>query len=221
MIKKWEIIHEDEEIIVINKSSGIATESAKVGETDVVSELRKYLKRNGESSYIGVVHRLDQPVEGLLVFGKTKEATAFLSEQVAYKENSKKVMRKEYTALVFGHLPASSGVLTDYLVKEKKNNSARVASEGEDGAQKAILEYKLEERLAETDRVRILLKTGRFHQIRVQLSNINCPIVGDMKYGSGESILYSKENDYKILQLRSDKLAFIHPKTKKEVEFFI
>lgn len=225
--KKWNIIYEDEHILLVHKFSGIATESSKVGEKDLVSELRRYLKRNG-NTYLGVVHRLDQPVEGIVLFAKNKGAAAFLSKQVSFDGDNKK-MRKYYKALCYGKMNPEKGTLTDYLIKDDKTNISKVLvdnSKTEDmaKAKKAILKYEMldtSDLPNELSMIKVELLTGRHHQIRVQLSNADCPIVGDLKYGNEESIKYSNENGYKNVVLKAYKLSFVHPFTKKEMHFEI
>lgn len=245
--KLWSIIFEDESIIVVHKMSGIATESANLRTTDLVSELRKYVKRKG-SSYIGLIHRLDQPVEGILVFAKTNEAAASLSRQVTFSESvnnssgkskqndsgrsskkssvTNKKMEKLYEAVIYGHLPNESGRLVDYLIKDSKTNTSKVVSKVQKEAnnklvKEAILDYEVVEKNEETELVRINLKTGRHHQIRVQLANAGCPLLGDTKYGTEASIAYSEANAVKAVKLKAYKLSFEHPVTKELMTFEI
>ena len=211
---RCEILYEDETIVVIRKPAGLATQSAKVGEADVVSELKKYLAENGQKNpYIGVVHRLDQPVEGLLVFAKTKDAAAGLTKQL-----SQGTLNKHYYALVCGKPSADEGELVDYLVKEQ--SLARVVPEGTPDAKKAVLQYKVIKRMPEgLALLDIHIDTGRFHQIRVQMSNAGMPLLGDMKYGSDASIAFSREVGVRFVALYAYHLEFKHPITKKAMSY--
>ena len=211
---RCEILYEDETIIVIRKPAGLATQSAKVGEPDAVSELKKYLAENGQKNpYIGVVHRLDQPVEGLLVFAKTKDAAAGLTKQL-----STGTLNKKYYALVCGKPEAEEGELVDYLVKEQ--SLAKVVPEGTPDAKKAVLQYKVLKRMPEgLALLDIHIDTGRFHQIRVQMSNAGMPLLGDMKYGSDASVAFSREVGVRFVALYAYHLEFKHPITKKVMSY--
>jgi len=211
---RCEILYEDETIIVIRKPAGLATQSAKVGEPDAVSELKKYLAENGQKNpYIGVVHRLDQPVEGLLVFAKTKDAAAGLTKQL-----STGTLNKKYYALVCGKPEAEEGELVDYLVKEQ--SLAKIVPEGTPDAKKAVLQYKVLKRMPEgLALLDIHIDTGRFHQIRVQMSNAGMPLLGDMKYGSDASVAFSREVGVRFVALYAYHLEFKHPITKKVMSY--
>lgn len=217
------IIYEDEEIIVVYKPAGFATASGKVTRKDVVSELTTYLTmKNKERAYLGIIHRLDQPVEGLLVFAKTKWAAADLSKQ--FGEHTKSC-QKIYFAMASiegekGTLK-QKGTLCNYLIKDNKENLARVVSEKTPQAKKAVLDYEIIEQKEDVAKVMITLKTGRFHQIRVQFSNAKMPLLGDLKYGTKQSIQKSEKLQVKTVALCAAKLKFIHPKTKKEMEFSV
>jgi len=211
---RCEILYEDETIIVIRKPAGLATQSAKVGEPDAVSELKKYLAENGQKNpYIGVVHRLDQPVEGLLVFAKTKDAAAGLTKQLSIG-----TLNKKYYALVCGKPEAEEGELVDYLVKEQ--SLAKIVPEGTPDAKKAVLQYKVLKRMPEgLALLDIHIDTGRFHQIRVQMSNAGMPLLGDMKYGSDASVAFSREVGVRFVALYAYHLEFKHPITKKVMSY--
>lgn len=212
-----DIIYEDDEILVINKPAGIATQAGKVACKDLESECKKYRKEKGEKPEIYVVHRLDQPVSGILVFAKTKESAAILSKGMSADSFS-----KDYKATVYKKgILLSEGTLTDYLLKDVKTNSSRVVSKETSGAKEARLSYKVEEDFGDTANLLVHLQTGRHHQIRVQLANSNMPIVGDLKYGTKESTEYSKEKGIGSVQLCAYHLEFIHPKTKKKMAFSI
>ncbi len=211
-----DIIYEDEFILVCHKPSGIATQSAKIGSPDMVSILKNYLYKKNKikkEPYLAVIHRLDQPVEGLLVFSKKPVATKALNQQLNASE-----FRKVYHAILTGTLPKKEGSLVDYLVKDGRTNTSKVCSANTPGAKKSILFYK------ELDPIimdgscytlaEIILGTGRHHQIRVQMSHAGCPILGDRKYGGNQSI-----SSPSTLQLFACKLSFRHPISKKQLDF--
>ena len=184
---------------------------------DVESELKNYLK--GKPVY--VVHRLDQPVEGILVFAKTKEAAASLSMQLSSDE-----MNKEYRAVVFGSMTEKQGTLVNYLKKEAKGNLSKVVKETDPEAKYAELSYEvIGEKKMETEEeislLKIRLKTGRHHQIRVQLAAANHPLLGDQKYADEKTLAFSRENGIRNVALCAAKLHFIHPSTKEKMEFQI
>lgn len=209
-----QIVYEDEAVLVIRKPAGLATESAGIGQKDVVSELKNYVakKNPGKMPYLGVVHRLDQPVEGLLVFAKTKKAAENLTAQLG-----KGTLKKEYLAVVCGKVPENTGRLVDYLAKEK--GMAVVKDAADTQAKKAVLSYT---KKAETEKFTLLavqIETGRFHQIRAQLSHAGFPILGDEKYGSEESKELSREKKIRFTALCAASLSFRHPVTGKTMAF--
>ena len=217
MDQRIEIVYEDDVLIVCHKHSGIAVQTAAPGQADMVSELKKHLaKQGGGNPYLAVVHRLDQPVEGLLVFAKTEAAAASLSKQVQDHD-----FTKEYTAQVYGKMPQKQGELTDFLVKDARSNTSRVVSEKDKNGKRSVLSYEVSEETEKTQTLRILLKTGRHHQIRVQLSHAGCPILGDTKYGTEEAKRYAAEQGVKQLRLCASRLEFTHPVTGKQLQFTV
>jgi len=225
-----QIVYEDEAVLVIWKPAGLATESAGIGQKDVVSELKNYVakKNPGKMPYLGIVHRLDQPVEGLLVFAKTKKAAENLTAQLG-----KGTLKKEYLAVVCGKVPENTGRLVDYLAKEKgmavvknaadakteKDVDAQAGKAADPQAKKAVLTYT---KKAETEKFTLLvvqIETGRFHQIRAQLSHAGFPILGDEKYGSEESKELSQEKKIRFTALCAASLSFRHPVTGKFMAF--
>ena len=204
-----DIIYEDEQILVCRKHSGMAVQSARVGQMDLESELRNY--RNG--NYIGIVQRLDQPVEGVLVFGKTPQATAWLN-----KQHQNGMMKKEYLAVFTGTpVKEKQGIWEDYLIKDGRTNTSSVCEPDTPGAKKAELHYKVLQQKDAFTLAEITLKTGRHHQIRVQMSHLGCPIVGDRKYGTTED----PSSDFHGLQLFACRLTLKHPRTHKQLEFLL
>ena len=225
-----QIVYEDEAVLVIRKPAGLATESAGIGQKDVVSELKNYVakKNPGKMPYLGVVHRLDQPVEGLLVFAKTKKAAENLTAQLG-----KGTLKKEYLAVVCGKVPENTGRLVDYLAKEKgmavvkdaadaqAETDADVQAEkaADPQAKKAVLTYMKKAETEELTLLAVQIETGRFHQIRAQLSNAGFPILGDEKYGSEESKELSREKKIRFTALCAASLSFRHPVTGKIMAF--
>ncbi|MCR5251850.1 MAG: RluA family pseudouridine synthase [Lachnospiraceae bacterium] len=192
-------------------------QTAGIGRMDMESELKNYLAKENGEPYLGVVHRLDQPVEGILVFAKTPKAMAALSSQL----NAEDGMQKIYLARVYGHLPAESGSLTDRLVKDARSNLSHVAAPGEKGAKEAVLDYERLETDAETELLRIRLHTGRHHQIRVQLAHHGAPILGDRKYGTPQMLVCAEKAGINRLCLLARSLSFRHPVSGKRMEFSV
>ena len=209
------ILYEDKEILVCRKTAGMPVQAAKIGTMDMESALKNYLaqKTPGKIPYLGVVHRLDQPVEGILVFAKTSEAAGNLSKQMMAGGAG-----KYYLAVTEGKAKSSEGTLTDYLKKNGKANMSQAVSANTPGAKKAILHYKVLDQQEINGKSRTLLKirleTGRHHQIRVQMSGMGCPILGDVKYGGEEKARGQ-------IALCASSLTFVHPKTKKQMQFEI
>ena len=186
MCEKIKILYEDADILVCVKPAGTASETRKSGEQDMVSLLRNYRHGRGEEPYAGLVHRLDQPVEGILVFGKHARSTSALSRQLARGGFS-----KIYLAVTEKAMPQQEGRLVDFLKKDSRSNTSFVAAQGEAQAKKAELLYQVLETQARQERVqnlvRIELLTGRHHQIRVQMAHLGTPLAGDLKYGRQET----------------------------------
>jgi len=199
------VMYEDEDIIVILKPAGFPTQTARIGESDCVSELKNYLA-GAKEPYVGVTHRLDQPVEGILVFAKNKKAAASLSAQSASKE-----MDKRYLALTEGVTEPAAGKIENYLKRDGRTNMSRITRPDEPGAKRAVLEYKTLKvsRDGSEALLEIRLETGRHHQIRVQMAGAGHPLLGDRKYG--------KEPGYTRgpLALCAYKLGFHHPRDGK------
>jgi len=239
---RTKILAEEKEYLVCFKPSGLAVQSAKASETDMVSELKNYLARQNRQSggannqsggasrqaagsrpcpgnvYLGLIHRLDQPVSGLLVFAKTQKTAAKLSSQV-----SGNGMKKTYHAVVYCKdrelaENADGQRLTDYMIKEA-GGGARIAQPDEKDAKKAELIYRCLKRDGDRALVEVELLTGRHHQIRVQMANAGLPLLGDARYGSAESRAVSEEGRIRAGQLQAVKLEFLHPVTGKKVAY--
>lgn len=211
--KKPEIIYEDSAVLVCRKEPGLAVQTAKTGQTDLVSLLKNERAAKGEPPYIGLIHRLDQPVEGVMVFAKTKAATAKLSAQV-----QKRDMEKQYLAVTCGIPEPEQGMLCDTLLRDGKTNTSCVVEKGMKGAKEARLTYEVMQADSQKNLalVHIALHTGRHHQIRVQFSHAGYPLYGDRKYGKP-----LPDGVYCPVALCSVKVGFEHPDTGKWMEFEI
>lgn len=201
------ILYEDSEILVCEKPAGIATQSSRVGTPDMVSLLKNYLRQQSpqQQPYLAVIHRLDQPVTGLLVFAKSKRAAADLNKQLTTAG-----FGKHYLALLTGIPSPDETDLTNYLIKDNKTNTSRICTQNTPGSKVARLHYKLIQKWSHSSLAEITLDTGRHHQIRVQMAHLGCPIQGDVKYGAtvpGQ------------LQLYAYRLTFRHPIHHQLLEF--
>ncbi len=229
------ILYEDQDIIVCHKAAGIATQTSRVGQADMVSEITNFLahtKGHSEQGgpYVGVVHRLDQPVEGILVFAKNQAAAAAIGRQMAGRDTE-----KYYYAIVCGRNYEKEGKLEDYLLKNGRTNTSAVVPPEVKGARKAVLYYEIladkviaagtgtepglgEYRMA---LARIRLYTGRHHQIRVQMGRAGMSLLGDYKYADAETMRISGQMHAKEIALCAYRLSFRHPKTGERMEFRI
>lgn len=217
---RTEILYEDNSILVIRKPARLAVQSARIGQQDVVSELKSYLaKQAGRGEpYLAVIHRLDQPVEGVLVFAKEKKAAAALTKQL-----SEGTLNKRYYAVLCGYPEPCEGELVDYLRKE---GSVAVAVTGRErefpDAKMAKLYYSILEKMEQPiplSLADIRIDTGRFHQIRVQFAHAGWPLLGDTKYGNTVTDMPSGSPSYRGVALCAYLLEFIHPGTGKKMLF--
>ncbi len=216
MAGSLDIIFEDDHILVINKPAGIAVQTGSIGQKDIESMAKSYRRDKGEAPEIYVVHRLDQPVSGILLLAKTGEAAAALSKGVSTDSFSKVYRAEVYDG---GNIP-DEGTLRDYLLKGRDNTSS-VVSEGVRGAKEAILSFKVTDRSEGRATLRVRLKTGRHHQIRVQLSHAGFPILGDLKYANEKSRALSRELGISTVALTACELEFVHPISKRPLKFEI
>lgn len=212
------VIYEDDAVLILHKKSGIPVQTKKAGEKDMVSLLKNYRAEKGEEPFIGLVHRLDQPVEGVMVFAKNRQALSFLNRQVSQGK-----LEKHYHAIVCLQpgervKTGENYTLTDYLIKDGKNNCSFVAEPSAPGAKKAVLSYRFLKQREGLAEVLVKLHTGRHHQIRVQMSHGGYPLAGDRKYG-GDRALQAAEGNH--IALCAAKIGFIHPKTLKKMEFSV
>lgn len=203
------IIYSDTNIAVIEKPAGVPTQPDKTGDADLLAAVSKRFE------YAGLVHRLDRPVGGLMVFALDKKSEAILS-----KEISGEGFIKTYFAVCCGIPKADNGILANWLVKNQRLNMSAVVTKGTNNAKEAILEYKTvntvsDEKFGKLTLLEIVLKTGRHHQIRVQTANAGIPLWGDTKYNNE-----FKRGFYNISPaLYSARLEFYHPVTKERVFF--
>ncbi len=206
------ILHEDNHLLVVVKPPTIPVQKDRSGDPDLLSLLKADLKRRHQKPgnvFLGLVHRLDRPVGGVMVFAKTSKAAARLSEQIRSR-----TFEKTYLARVRGCPEPREHTLRDYLVKDNRINVTRIAQPGEPGAKEAVLTYCVEKSDKKTSLVRIQLQTGRPHQIRAQMANIGCPLVGDRKYGCGKA-----DKEDRPIALWSYEVGFKHP-TRDEIMHF-
>ena len=205
------ILYEDNHIIVVQKIPNIPSQGDKTGDVDMLTIIKDYIKEKYNKPgnvYLGLIHRLDRPVGGVMVFAKTSKAAARLSEQVRNKE-----LKKEYLVVADGNFEKKTGYLENYLLKNERKNISKVVEEGTKNSKLASLDYEVIKYSEEINLsvVKINLHTGRHHQIRVQLSNIGHSIYGDQKYGT--------RGHGKQIALWAYKLTFNHPITKEELSF--
>lgn len=210
-MNKLEILYEDNHIIVVKKEPNIPSQADKTEDLDMLTIIKQYLKEKYDKPgnvYLGLVHRLDRPVGGVMVFAKTSKAASRLSNQVR-----EKVFKKKYLAVVDGKFENKNGVLEDYLYKDEKNNMSKVVSKDKKNAKLAKLDYEVlaYNEVKNLSLVKVNLHTGRHHQIRVQLANSGHSIFGDQKYGS--------RGKGKQIALWAYELIIQHPVTKEELTF--
>ena len=210
-MQKLNVLFEDNHIIVVEKMVNIPSQADKTGDIDMLTIIKDYLKEKYNKPgnvYLGLVHRLDRPVGGVMVFAKTSKAAGRLSEQVRVKD-----FEKKYLVVVNGKLEHMKGEFEDYLLKNEKKNMSRVVPEGTKNSKYANLEYEVLKYNEEINLsvVRVYLHTGRHHQIRVQFSSRNHSIYGDQKYGG--------RGHGKQIALWAYSLSFLHPVTKERMEF--
>lgn len=210
-MEKLKIIYEDNHIIVVEKKPNIPSQSDKTGDIDMITIIKKYLKEKYKKPgnvYLGLIHRLDRPVGGVMIFAKTSKAASRISEEVRNK-----TFKKKYLAVVDGRINKQSGILEDYLYKDERNNISKVVDKNKKNSKLAKLDYEvlIYDEVKDLSLIKVNLHTGRHHQIRVQLSNFGHSIFGDQKYG--------KRGKGKQIALWAYELKIIHPITKEEMIF--
>ena len=210
-MQNLKIFYEDNHIIVVEKPNNIPSQGDKTGDEDMLTLIKKYIKEKynkpGEV-YLGLVHRLDRPTGGVMVFARTSKAVGRLSEQIRNKQ-----IKKKYMAVCDGKLEKNKDIWRDFLQKNERTNMSKVVSEGAKNSKEAILDYELVSYNEKTNlsTVKINLHTGRHHQIRVQFASRGHSLFGDQKYGI--------RGRGKQLRLWAYYLSFLHPVTKELMEF--
>lgn len=204
------VLHEDNHLIIVNKRAGEIVQGDKTGDTPLSEIVKAWIKEKYQKPgnvYLGVVHRLDRPVSGVVLFAKTSKALPRLNAMFA--EHNK--VQKTYWAIVQNRPQKTEGTLTHWLTRHEKTNTARAYDKEVPNSKKAVLDYKL---IASSERYHLLevhLHTGRHHQIRCQLAKMGCPIKGDLKYGSPRS------NPDGSISLHARKLTFEHPVSHEQI----
>jgi len=204
-MNKLEVLYEDNHLIVVYKPANILSQGDITGDKDMLTLIKEYLKEKYNKPgnvYLGLVHRLDRPVEGVMVFAKTSKAASRLSKQIQNHE-----FNKQYLAIINGTLKEKNGEFRDYLTKLENGNT--IVTDSKNGKE-SILKYNVLKEENNLSLVNIELITGRHHQIRVQFASRNHPLIGDQRYG---------KQDNKQICLCSYKLSFLHPTTKERLTF--
>lgn len=208
---KLEVLYEDNQIIVVIKPQNLLSQSDQTGDDDMLSRVKNYVKEKYNKPgdvYIGLVHRLDRPTGGIMVFARNSKSASRLSKQI-----QDRTFEKKYLAVVLNKVKAKFGELEDYLKKDVNTNLVKITPRSEQGTKLAILNYNFLKEENDLSLLEIEIKTGRSHQIRVQLSNMKNPIYGDFKYG--DTINKRTEG----LALWAYKLEFTHPTKQEKMKF--
>lgn len=212
-MQELNVLYEDNHIIVVEKIVNIPSQSDKTGDIDMLTIVKEYIKEKYQKPgnvYVGLVHRLDRPVGGVMVFAKTSKAASRLSNQVR-----EKTIKKQYLAVVDGKFEKDEGILEDYLYKDERNNISKVVKPDKKGSKYAKLQYQVIDYKPDKNLslVKIDLYTGRHHQIRLQLANSGHSIFGDQKYGS--------RGKGKQIALWAYHLELEHPTSKEKLNFTV
>lgn len=205
-----QIVFEDNHLLVINKKAGQLVQGDKTGDLSLLDLIKNFIKVRDQKPgnvFLGLVHRIDRPTSGLVIYAKTSKALSRLTQMVKNRE-----IKKTYWAVVPKAEIPKNQRLINYLQKNEKNNKATVFPKATDGAKEAILNYEIIKVLDNFQLLEVDLETGRHHQIRAQLSKIGVPIKGDLKYGSARS------NPDGGIHLHARQLEFIHPVTKENIK---
>lgn len=208
-VSNLQILYEDNHIVIVNKRVGDITQGDKTGDTPLSETVKEYLKEKYNKPgnvFLGVVHRLDRPTSGVIVFARTSKALERLNKTLR-----EKLLKKTYWAVVKNTPPQAKDTLVHYLKKNPKNNKSTTFSKPTDGAKRAVLHYQITKELDTYTLLEIDLETGRHHQIRAQLAAIGCPIKGDLKYG------FDRSNKNGGIHLHARKIEFIHPVTQDKI----
>lgn len=203
-----QVIYEDNHLIAVNKPAGILVHGDETGDISMDKIVKNYIKHRYNKAgdvFLGVTHRIDRPVSGVVIFARTSKALSRMNKMFQNNE-----IKKKYLALVNHRPPDLEGTLTHYMIKDNKRNISKGYDNEKKRAKKAVLNYKLISELSRYTMLEIFPQSGRSHQIRVQLSKVGCSIIGDVKYG------YNKVIHDKSICLHCQEMSFMHP-TKKEL----
>ncbi|HHY16173.1 MAG TPA: RluA family pseudouridine synthase [Firmicutes bacterium] len=209
-MKEIPILYEDNHLLIVVKPPNLLSQGDRTGDEDLLSLLKEYIREKYNKPgnvYLGLVHRLDRPTGGVMVFAKTSKAAGRLSEQI--RTNT---FRRGYLAVVAGHPRPLQGSKRHFLAKDRKTNLVSVVKPTAPGAQEAILTYQVVDMSAGLSLVRIELQTGRPHQIRVQMAASGHPLVGDQRYGP-------RSNVRQQIALWAETISLLHPTTKERLDF--
>lgn len=204
------ILHEDNHLLVVVKPPNLLSQGDSTGDPDLLTLMKEYIRdkyNKPGNVYLGLVHRLDRPVGGVMVFAKTSKAASRLAEQIEAGD-----FERSYLAIVEGHPHSTKGTLRDYLLKDSKTNVVKVVKPGLAGAKEATLDYEVLDMSSNLSLVRIRLRTGRSHQIRVQMAELGHPLLGDQRYGP-------RSNERQQIALWAERIAINHPTSKERLEF--
>ncbi len=208
---KLEILYEDNHLLVINKPPGVLVQGDKTGDIPLVEHAKDYIKHKYNKPgavFLGVVHRIDRPTSGVIVFARTSKALERLNLQF-----KNRITKKTYWAITKTYLSSTSNTLVHWMVRNQKQNKSYAYKKETPGSKKAILKYTVKKKLKNYSLLEIELETGRHHQIRSQLSTIGCPIKGDLKYGA------SRSNPNGGIHLHARSLEILHPVTKEPLKW--
>lgn len=203
------ILYEDNHLIAVNKLPSEIVQGDKTGDVPLSEDVKQYIKEKYEKPgkvFLGVIHRIDRPVSGVVVFARTSKALSRMNELVKERE-----IKKMYWAIVKNRPENPEGELRHFLVRNEKKNKSFASISHKKGAKEGVLKYKLQKESKDYRLLEIELLTGRHHQIRAQLAAIGCPIKGDLKYG------FDRSNKDASISLHARTVAFVHPVSKEPI----
>ncbi|MAD98238.1 MAG: RNA pseudouridine synthase [Flavobacteriaceae bacterium] len=207
--KNLDVLFEDNHLIIVNKKAGDISQGDKTGDKPLSEVVKEYIKdkyNKPGNVFLGVVHRLDRPTSGVIIFARTSKALERLNKKLRDKELS-----KTYWAVVKNRPPESKGTLIHFLKKDHQKNKSKAYHKEVKDSKRAVLHYEIRKELNNYFLLEINLETGRHHQIRTQLASLGCPIKGDLKYG------FPRSNKDASIHLHARKINFIHPVSKEEI----
>ena len=207
--QRADILYEDNHLIAVNKPFGVPVQPDKSGDTSLLDYMKAFIKEEynkpGEV-YLGLIHRVDRPVSGIVIFAKTSKALSRMNAIFRTRD-----VQKTYWAITKEKPATESATLTHYMIKNEEKNSSKVYNKEKKGTKKAVLDYELKARIGEKVLLEVNLHSGRHHQIRAQLAKVNLNIIGDIRYG------YRRPNKDRSICLHARRLEFIHPVKKEPV----